>query len=146
MLNVVAIMGRLTADPELRKTPSGVSVTAFTVAVDRNYVPQGQERQADFFDCVAWRGAADTICKYFTKGKMIALNGALQTRLWEDKNGNKRKNVEILVDQFSFCGDGKREGEPRQEQSRQEDHSYPSIDIVDDEEPVQQLLGEDLPF
>lgn len=108
MINCAVIMGRLTADPELKTTTNGTSVTSFSVAVDRNYVKQGEERQADFINCVAWRGTADFIVKYFHKGDMIALQGSIQTRNYEDKNGNKRTATEIIVDVASFCG-GKRE-------------------------------------
>lgn len=104
MLNSIIIMGRLTADPELRTTTSNVSVTSFTVAVDRNY-KNGDERQTDFINCVAWRGAADFVSRYFSKGRMIAVQGSLQTRNYEDKKGNKRTAVEILADSVSFCGD-----------------------------------------
>lgn len=107
MINVATIMGRLVADPELRKTPSGVSVTSFTVAVDRSYVKQGEERQADFIDVTAWRGTADFVAKWFHKGSMIAVSGSIQTRTYEDKNGNKRKAVEIIANEVSFCGDKK---------------------------------------
>ena len=105
MLNTAAVMGRLTADPELKHTPSGVAVTSFTLAVDRNYTKPGEERQTDWINVVAWRGAAEFICKYFTKGRMIAVSGSLQTRIWEDKNGSKHKAVELVAKQISFCGD-----------------------------------------
>ena len=104
MINMVALMGRLTFEPELRTTPSGVSVIRFQVACDRNYQRSGQDRQADFIDCVAWRSTAEFITKYFQKGSMIALTGSIQTRNYEDKNGNKRKAVEVIVDNVSFCG------------------------------------------
>lgn len=104
MINNVALMGRLTATPELRQTSGGVSVTSFTLAVERSFVKQGEERQADFIDCVAWRNTADFIARYFQKGSMIAVTGSIQTRNYEDKNGNKRKATEIVVDQASFCG------------------------------------------
>lgn len=104
MLNCVAIMGRLTNDPELKSTNDGVHVLSFTVAVDRNFVRQGEERQADFIDCVAWRQQAEFISRYFHKGSMIAIQGAIQTRNWEDKNGSKRKSTEILVNSVNFCG------------------------------------------
>ncbi len=103
MLNTAIIMGRLTADPELRKTTSGLSVTSFTVAVERNY-KSGEERQADFINVVAWRGTADFVSTYFKKGQMIAVQGSIQTRNYEDKNGNKRTAVEIVADNVSFCG------------------------------------------
>ncbi len=104
MLNVAVIMGRLVADPELRTTPNGISVTSFTVAVERDYVTSGQQRQADFIDVVAWRKTAEFVSKYFHKGSMIAIQGSIQTRMYEDKNGNKRKAVEIVADSVSFTG------------------------------------------
>lgn len=103
MLNSVIIMGRLTADPELRTTTSGLSVTSFTVAVDRNY-KSGEERETDFINCVAWRGTADFVTGYFKKGQMIAVQGSLQTRNYEDKNGNKRTAYDVVADNVSFCG------------------------------------------
>lgn len=104
MLNVVALMGRLVADPELRRTPQGVSVTTFTIAVDRSFAKQGTERQTDFIDIVAWRGTAEFICKYFQKGRMIAIDGSIQTRTYQDKNGNNRKAFEIVVNNANFVG------------------------------------------
>lgn len=104
MLNVVVLMGRLVADPELRQTPSGLSVTTFRIAVDRNHAKTGQERQADFIDIVSWRQAAEFVCKYFRKGSMIAVQGSIQTRSYEDKNGNKRTAFEVVADNVSFTG------------------------------------------
>ncbi len=104
MLNSVILMGRMVADPELKTTSSNLSVLSFTVAVDRAYQSQGQERQADFINCVAWRQNADFISKYFRKGQMIALQGSIQTRSYEDRNGNKRTAFEVVVDRASFCG------------------------------------------
>ena len=104
MLNNVSLMGRLTAAPELKSTSTGTAVTAFTLAVERAYAKQGEQRQTDFIDCVAWRTTAEFITKYFQKGSMIAVTGSIQTRSYEDKNGNKRKAVEILVNSVSFCG------------------------------------------
>ncbi len=104
MLNCAVIMGRLVADPELRTTPSGISVISFRVAVDRNFVRQGEERQADFIDVVAWRQTAEFVSRYFRKGSMIAVQGSIQTRNYEDRNGNKRTAVEIVADNVSFCG------------------------------------------
>ena len=108
MLNCAIIMGRLTADPELRTTQSGNSVTSFTVAVDRAY-KSGDERQTDFINVVAWRGTADFVSRYFRKGQMIAVQGSIQVRNYEDRNGNKRTAVEIVADNVSFCG-SKNEG------------------------------------
>lgn len=104
MLNKISIHGRLVRDPELRTTPSGVSVCNFTVAVDRSYTKQGEEKQSDFFECVAWRGLADTIGKYFTKGKEIVVSGEMQSRKWQDKDGNNRISWEIMADSVDFCG------------------------------------------
>ena len=104
MLNNVVIMGRLTADPELRQTASGIEVTSFCVAVDRGYVRQGEERQTDFINCVAWRQSAKFISSYFRKGSMIAITGSLQTRNYEDKTGAKRTATEVIVNSASFCG------------------------------------------
>lgn len=104
MLNVVAIMGRLVADPELRTTTQGHSVCSFRIACDRSYAQQGQERQADFIDIVAWRQQADFVSKYFQKGSMIAVEGRLQTRNYQDKNGNSRTAVEVVANNISFAG------------------------------------------
>lgn len=119
MLNSVIIMGRLTADPELRTTTSGLSVTSFTVAVDRNY-KSGDERQTDFINCVAWRQTADFVTRFFKKGQMIAVQGSLQVRNYEDKNGNKRTAYDVVADNVSFCGSKSESGNnnfgaPRQE-------------------------------
>lgn len=104
MINNAVIMGRLTADPELRTTGNGISVTGFTVAVDRNYKPEGHERQTDFINVVAWRQTAEFVTRYFRKGQMIAVQGSIQTRNYEDRNGVKRTAVEIVADTVSFCG------------------------------------------
>lgn len=105
MLNKVILMGRITADPELKTTPSGVSVTSFSIAVDRNYVKAGTERQTDFINIVAWRQTAEFVCRYFVKGQLIALDGTLQTRTYQDKNGNNRYVTEVLADSVYFTGD-----------------------------------------
>ena len=108
MLNQATIMGRLVKDPELRRTGSGVAVTSFTVAVDRDVAPKdGGERETDFIECVAWRGAGEFVAKHFFKGKMIVVSGRLQVRRWTDQNGNKRRNTEIVADNVYF-GDSKR--------------------------------------
>lgn len=105
MLNCAIIMGRLTDSPELKTTPNGVSVTSFRVAVDRNFVRQGEERQADFIDVVAWRKTAEFVCGHFRKGSMIAVQGSIQSRNYEDRNGQKRTVIEIVAENVSFCGD-----------------------------------------
>lgn len=111
MLNRIVIMGRLTREPELRRTGSGVAVTSFTVAVDRNFAPKdGGERETDFIDCVAWRGTGEFVDKYFSKGSMAVVAGRLQIRQWTDKEGNKRHSAEIVADNVYF-GDSKRKSE-----------------------------------
>ena len=102
-MNSVCLLGRLTADPELRHTPSQVAVTSFTVAVDRSYTPKGQERQADFIPVVAWRQTAEFVCRYFRKGQRIALQGSLQSRSYTDKEGNKRTAYEVVADNVFFA-------------------------------------------
>lgn len=103
-------MGRLVADPELKITPAGISVCTFRIACDRNFVQQGQQRQADFIDVVAWRHNADFLCKYFTKGSMVAVQGRLQTWQYQDRNGSNRTAVEVVADSLSFAGSNKKPG------------------------------------
>lgn len=110
MLNVVAIMGRLVADPELKTTPAGINVCTFRIACDRSFAQQGQQRQADFIDVVAWRHNADFLCKHFAKGSMVAVQGRLQSRQYQDRNGNKRTAVEVVADSLSFAGSSKKPG------------------------------------
>ncbi len=98
-------MGRLVSDPELKTTPSGVSVTTFRIAVDRNYVKSGEERKADFFDIVCWRQTAEFVCRYFGKGSLIAVEGQLQSRTYQAKDGSNRYVVEVVADNVSFTGE-----------------------------------------
>ena len=116
MYNRIILMGRITKDIELKTTPSGLSVTSFSIAVDR---PGGKdkERATDFIDCVAWRQTADFIARFFSKGKLILVEGELQTRTYTDKNGNNRKAVEVIVDRASFTGEKAGAQEQRHEQS-----------------------------
>ena len=108
MLNHIVLMGRLTRDPELRKTPSGVSCASFALAVDRDFKTGGGEKETDFIDVVAWRSTAEFVSKYFTKGRMAVVSGRLQIRSWTDKEGNKRRSAEVVADNVYF-GDPKRE-------------------------------------
>ena len=109
MLNHITIMGRLTCDPELRRTGSGIAVASFTVAVDRDFGGRdGGEKETDFIDCVAWRQTGEFVSKYFTKGRMIVVSGRLQIRSWTDKDGNKRRTAEVVADNCYF-GDSKRD-------------------------------------
>ena len=111
MLNHITIMGRLTRDPELRRTGSGVAVASFTVAVDRDFSGRdGGERETDFIDCVAWRQTGEFVSKYFTKGSMIVVSGRLQIRGWTDKDGNKRRTAEVVADNVYF-GESRRNSE-----------------------------------
>ena len=103
-INTAVIMGRLTADPELKTTTSGLPVLSFSVAVERNYQKEGEEKAVDFINVVAWRKTAEFVSKYFHKGSMIAVEGSIQTRKYEDKDGNKRTAFEILANTVSFCG------------------------------------------
>lgn len=103
-MNKVILVGRLTADPELRTTQSGIPVCSFTVAVDRQFSSQSGERQADFIPCVAWRKQAEFVSKYFNKGKLIGVDGTLQSRKYEDQQGNKRTAYEVICDNTSFVG------------------------------------------
>ena len=109
MLNHIVIMGRLARDPELRRTGSGVAVTSFRLAVDRDFAPKdGGERETDWIDCVAWRQTGEFVSKYFTKGRMAVVSGRLQIRNWTDKDGNKRSSAEVVADNVYF-GDSKRD-------------------------------------
>lgn len=111
MLNHIAIMGRLTRDPELRRTQSGTAVSSFTLAVDRDFSGKdGGEKETDFIDCVAWRSTGEFASKYFTMGRMAVVSGRLQIRSWTDKDGNKRRTAEVIVDNMYFA-DSKKETE-----------------------------------
>ena len=122
MLNHITIMGRLTRDPELRTTQSGVSVASFTAAVDRDFGGRdGSERQTDFIDCVAWRQTGEFVSKYFHKGSMIVVSGRLQSRKWQDRDGNNRTNWEIVADNVYF-------GESRRDSGENRGDSYGAYD------------------
>ena len=122
MLNHITIMGRLVRDPELRRTGSGVAVTSFTVAVDRDFANNG-EKETDFIDCVAWRQTGEFVSKYFMKGSMIVVSGRLQIRSWTDKDGNKRRTAEVVADNVYFCG--------KKEESGHADVSVPVQDYAE---------------
>ena len=135
MINNVVLIGRLVATPKLKCTPQQNAVTSFTLAVERSYARQGEQRQADFINCVAWRKTAEFITKYFQKGNMIAVTGSIQTRNYQDQNGNKRIAVEVIVEQASFCGEkvSANNAEPNYTQASSDDFEEISGD-------------EDLPF
>ena len=139
MLNRVILMGRITHALELKQTPSGVSVLSFNLAVERNYAPQGEERQTDFISCVAWRKTAEFINKYFAKGRMIAIEGNIQTRTYDDKNGVKHYVTEVIVENVSFTG------EPKQQETQQTDiPTGETIGELDDFEVV--ISDGEVPF
>ena len=121
MLNSITLMGRMTKDPEMRRTESGIAVTSFSLACERDYAPQGGERGIDYVDVVCWRNAAEFVEKYFSKGMMAIVTGRLQIRVWTDKDGNKRRSAEILADHVYF-GEGKKDrGESNQDFSELND-------------------------
>ena len=126
-MNNISLMGRLTKTPELRRTTSGTSVASFTLAVDRGFKDSDGERQTDFIDCVAWKNTAEFISKYFIKGQMIAATGHLQTRNWQDKDGNNRKATEVVVDRAFFTGDKQKSDTEDIDRLR----DFPNVDFAD---------------
>ena len=138
MLNCAVIMGRICNDLELRQTPSGVSVTRFTVAVDRGYTKQGEEKKTDFINVVAWRSSAEFVCRYFTKGSMIAIQGSIETGSYE-KDGVKHNTFEIVADNVSFCG-SKNDGQSNNSPQAEPQATESAYDIVYDDS------DSDLPF
>ncbi len=147
-MNSICLMGRLTADPELKTTQSGVSVTSFTVAVDRAYRAKDQERQADFIPCVAWRQTAEFITRYFRKGNRIALNGSLQTRSYTANDGSKRTVYEVVVDNAFFCeSKGGNAGAPSYDsQMPQPTEAKPAFSTANAGDFEEILTDEELPF
>lgn len=170
MLNRVILMGRLVADPELKNTATGLSVTSFRIAVERSYVKAGEERKADFFDIVCWRNSAEFVCRYFRKGSMIAIDGQLQSRTYQAKDGTNRYVTEVVANSVSFTGEKQNQNNstyqqpptqtPQQQsqgnavtQSAQDPYTF-----IDDTQPAQQMpmssytnfedmpIDNDLPF
>ena len=139
-MNIVVLMGRMTSAPELKTTPNGVSVTSFSIAVDRGY---GDNKQTDFINLVAWRQTAEFVCKYFTKGSRIAIEGSIQTRRYQDRDGNNRTMFEVVANNVHFV-DSKKDAKP-------------SVDVNPDADPLKSFAdrnsdfvemsgGDDLPF
>lgn len=137
MLNRVTIAGRMARDPELRHTNTGTAVTSFTLAVDRDFKDHGGERITDWIDCVAWKSAAEFLCRYAQKGSLIIVDGRLQVRDWTDNNGNKRRSYEVIADTVHFGGGNKTEQndytrqvlpEPKAENTQQESEQFTEID------------------
>lgn len=148
MLNSVNLMGRLTADPELKQTVNGISVISFTIAVDRAYTPKGQDKQTDFINIAAWRQTAEFISKYFAKGQMIALEGSIQTRSYEDKQGNKRTAFEVVAGQVHFCGGKNEKSDSRQSNAQQSTATNTPADVPTDFDGFEEIGTDDsdLPF
>ena len=145
MFNLVVLTGRLTADPELKTTPNGVSVCSFSIAVERKY-RQGEDRQADFINIVAWRGTAEFVSKYFNKGSMIGIEGAIQTRKYQDKDGNNRTAFEVVANNAHFV-ESKRSQDNGEGNSIPTPENDPLNDIKDRLEGFEQMSDdEDLPF
>lgn len=145
-MNKVILVGRLTKDPELRATTSGVSVASFTVACDRRFVKQGEERKADFINCIAWRQSAEAISRYFKKGDRIALEGSIQVRDWQDNDGKKHYATEVIVDAWEFA-QSKSETTFRPEDSNGYSGDGPSMEKpADDIDGFMPVDDEDLPF
>lgn len=139
MLNSVCLMGRLTADPELKSTQSGVSVCNFRIAVDRTYTPKGQEKQTDFINIVTWRGTAEFVSRYFRKGQLVAVQGSIQTSQYTDRDGNKRTTFDVVADNVFFAEKKAESGETKQGAGY--DHSP---DIQGDFEEI--ISPDELPF
>ena len=163
MLNRVILMGRITQDLDLRQTPNGTPVLTFNVAVDRGYAKQGEDRQTDFITCVAWQKTAEFISRYFGKGRMIAIEGNLRTRTYDDKNGSKHYVTEVYVDSVSFTGEPKQGGSSYSQnnsyggndyrsnnapaaQPRQQDNSNESLSIGDIADYEEVLSDDGVPF
>ena len=138
MLNHITAAGRLTKDPELRRTQNGVAVASFTIACDRDIKDASGNKQTDFIDCVAWRNTAEFVDKYFTRGRMAIVSGRLQMREWTDKNGNKRRNAEILAENVYFA-DSKRAAENTEKNETKEAEQTVDFDQVE-------IDDDDLPF
>jgi len=126
MLNHIVVMGRLTHNPELRSTQSGVNVCSFSIACDRDFKSKdSKEKETDFIDCVAWRSTAEFVTRYFAKGRMAVVSGRLQLRDWKDKDGNNRRSAEIVADNVYF-GDSKNKGQEPQEVSHEASDGFPT--------------------
>ena len=141
MLNKIILMGRLAREPELKRTTSGTEVTSFSLAVDRDFKSQSGEKETDWIDCVAWRGTAETVCKYFTKGRMMIVVGRLQIRDWTDKDGGKRRSAEVVADNVYFADSKRSESNDNQ----RENFNALSGRMSDDFVPISEEDG-DIPF
>lgn len=138
MINTVVLMGRLVSDPELKNTNTGKEVTSFRIAVDRGYVKQGEERKADFFDIVAWGKTAAFICQYFKKGNLIAVDGRLESRTYQAKDGSNRYVVEVIANNVSFTGERRSDSTSSSVNAVTTQATAPATEIDD--------LDDDIPF
>lgn len=134
MLNKIFLMGRLVASPELRRTKSDLSVASFRIACDRDFTGKGEEKATDFFDCVAWRKTGEFVSKYFAKGDPILIDGKLQMRDWQTKDGEKRRSYEIVVDNARFCGGKKKEASAQMQELDDGEGGELPFTLGDDEE------------
>lgn len=146
MLNRVILMGRLVADPELKTTQSGISVTSFRIAVERSYAKAGEERQTDFINVVCWRNTAEFVCKYFPKGSLIALEGQLQTRSYQDKDGTTRYMMEVLADKVSFTGEKTERQESKPQSYPKQTGTPVAYSNGSDKDFEEMPFDDDLPF
>lgn len=144
MLNKIIVMGRLTHDPELRRTGSGTPVCSFSIACDRDFKSQSGEKETDFFDVVAWRTTGEFVSKYFTKGRMVVVEGRLQIREWQDKEGNKRRSAEINADNVYF-GDS-RSAQAEGASGIGEADAFKDFPPLDDFSPIEGSSGKEMPF
>ena len=144
MLNKIIVMGRLTHDPELRRTGSGTPVCSFSIACDRDFKSQTGEKETDFFDVVAWRTTGEFVSKYFTKGRMVVVEGRLQIREWQAKEGNKRRSAEINADNVYF-GDS-RPAQAEGASGTGEADAFKDFPPLDDFSPIEGSSGKELPF
>ncbi len=154
-MNKAILVGRLTADPELKSTPNGVNVCSFSIAVDRRFVRAGEERKADFINCVAWRQTAEFISRFFTKGRMIGLVGSIQTRNYTDRDGNKRYATEVVVDEAYFTeSKGNSAGAPQGERASgwsapaaaEPANNFGAASDFDQNDFMPSMSDDDLPF
>lgn len=145
MLNIVALQGRLAADPEQRTTQNGTAVTSFSLAVQRNIKGSDGEYGTDWIDCVAWKGTAEFICKYFQKGQLMAVNGTLQTRSYEDKQGIKRKATEVVVQNANFC-ESRNTSSGAQHREPAVSSALPDTSPLSQDEMEEILGADDFPF
>lgn len=145
MLNSVVLMGRLVADPELRHTPNDIAVTSFTLAVNRSYAKAGSDKATDFIDIVAWRSTAEFVSRYFTKGQLVAVQGSIQTRTYQDKEGNNRKAFEVVASNVYFA-DSKKDGSARSDYAQNMNSISTSFENGSSDDFKEIETEDDLPF